>query len=136
MTLDRAPTDVRTLSSVEDLVDGFRTAEKPAAQFRVGLEHERFVYPRGSSQPVAYPGPKGIGALLGALEPAGYQPFREGPDGPIIALTKPRLTVSLEPGGQVELSGSPFRTAREADVENLQNAADLRTAAASVGLVP
>ncbi|MGO8970208.1 MAG: glutamate--cysteine ligase [Myxococcaceae bacterium] len=136
MTLDRAPTDVRTLSSVEDLVDGFRTAEKPSAQFRVGLEHERFIYPRGSSQPVAYPGPKGIGALLGALEPAGYQPFREGPEGPLIALTKPRLTVSLEPGGQVELSGSPFRTAREADVENQRNAAELRTATASLGLVP
>ncbi len=136
MTLDRAPTDVRTLGSVEDLVDAFRTAEKPAAQFRVGLEHERFVYPRGSSTPVPYAGPKGIGALLGALQPAGYQAFREGPDGPIIALTKPRLAVSLEPGGQVELSGSPFRTAREADAENQRNAAELRAAAASLGLVP
>ncbi len=136
MSLDRAPTDVRTLGSVQDLVDTFRVAEKPRAEFRVGLEHERFVYPRGSSQPVGYSGAKGIGALLAALEPAGYRPFRDVPDGPTIALTKQRLTVSLEPGGQVELSGSPFRTAREAHAESLQNAADLRGAAASLGMVP
>ncbi len=136
MTLDRAPTDVRALRTVEDLLDTFRAAEKPAARFRVGLEHERFVYPRGSSQPVAFAGPQGIAALLGELEPAGYKPFRETPEGPTIALTKAALTVSLEPGGQVELSGSPFRSAHEAQTENLQNAAELRAAASPLGLVP
>jgi glutamate--cysteine ligase len=136
MSLDRAQTDVRTLSNVQELVDTFRQAEKPEDQFRVGLEHERFVYPRGTSQPVGYAGAKGIGALLSALEPAGYKPFKDAPDGPTIALTKQRLTVSLEPGGQVELSGSPFRTAREAHAESLQNAADVRTAATAVGLAP
>lgn len=136
MTLDRAPTDVRTLRGVQDLVDTFRKAEKPSAQFRVGLEHERFVYPRNSSQAVPYDGPAGIGALLGAFEPEGYQPFRESPDGPPIALTKPPLTVSLEPGGQVELSGLPFRTAREAHAESLRDADVLRAAAQSLGLVP
>jgi glutamate--cysteine ligase len=136
MTLDRAPTDVRTLSGVQDLVETFRQAEKPAAEFRVGLEHERFVYPHASTEAVPYAGPQGIGALLAALQPAGYQPFRERPDGPTIALTKPPLTVSLEPGGQVELSGSPFRTAREAQAENLRDAAALRAAAQSLGLLP
>jgi glutamate--cysteine ligase len=136
MSLDRAPTDVRTLATVQDLLDTFQAAEKPRAEFQVGLEHERFVYPRGSSQAVGYQGAKGIGALLTAFEPAGYRPFKDVPDGPTIALTKQRLTVSLEPGGQVELSGSPFRTAREAHAESLQNAADLRTAASSLGLVP
>jgi glutamate--cysteine ligase len=136
MSLDRAPTDVRTLSSVQDLVDTFRAAEKPSSQFQVGLEHERFVYPLASSTPVPYPGPHGIGALLGALEPKGYQPFRDSPDGPTIALTQKRLTVSLEPGGQVELSGAPYRTAREAHAESVRNAADIRSAAASLGLIP
>lgn len=134
MSLDRAQTDVRTLSSVQDLLDTFRAAEKPRAKFQVGLEHERFVYPQASSEPVPYAGPHGIGALLGALQPMGYQPFRDIPDGPTIALTKQRLTVSLEPGGQVELSGSPYRTAREAHAESLRNAADVRAAAASLGL--
>jgi glutamate--cysteine ligase len=136
MSLDRAQTDVRTVTTVQDLLGTFREAEKPIAHFQVGLEHERFVYPRGSSDPVSYEGKKGIGALLSALEPAGYQPFRETAEGPTIALTKERLTVSLEPGGQVELSGAPFRTAREAYAESLLHAVDLRKAAASLGLVP
>jgi glutamate--cysteine ligase len=136
MSLDRAPTDVRTLSTVQDLLDTFRTAEKPRADFQVGLEHERFVFPRASSHPVPYEGPTGIGALLGALELKGYQPFHDAPDGPTIALTQKGLTVSLEPGGQVELSGSPYRTAREAHAESLSNASDVRAAAASLGLVP
>ena len=136
LSLDRAQTDVRTISTVQELLDTFREAEKPKGRFQVGLEHERFVYPRGSSEPVAYEGNKGIGALLAAFEPAGYRPFREGPEGPTIALTKERLTVSLEPGGQVELSGSPFHTGQEAYAESLRNAADLRAAAASLGLVP
>jgi glutamate--cysteine ligase len=135
MSLDRAPTDVRTLSSVQDLLETFRSAEKPRSDFQVGLEHERFVYPRGSSHPVPYEGPNGIGALLQALAAKGYKPFHDVPDGPTIALTQKRLTVSLEPGGQVELSGSPFRTAREAHAESLANASDVRAAAASLGLV-
>jgi glutamate--cysteine ligase len=135
MSLDRAPTDVRTLTTVQSLVETFREAERPRNTHQIGMEHERLVYPRGSSQPVAYAGPHGIGALLGALEPAGYRPFRETPDGPTIALTRNRLTVSLEPGGQVELSGSPFRTAREVHVESSAHAADLRRAAAEHGLV-
>ena len=135
MSLDRAQTDVRTVKSVQDLLDTFRSAEKPRSEFQVGLEHERFVYPEASSEPVPYSGPKGIGALLEALQPRGYQPFHETPDGPTIALTDKRLTVSLEPGGQVELSGSPYRTAREAHAESVRNAADVRVAAASLGLV-
>lgn len=134
MSLDRAPTDVRTLTTVDSLVETFQAAERPRDGHQVGMEHERLIYPRGSSQPVAYPGPHGIGALLAALEPAGYKPFRETPDGPTIALTRDRLTVSLEPGGQVELSGTPFRSAREVLTESSAHAADLRRAAAEHGL--
>ncbi len=135
MSLDRAPTDVRTLSSVQDLLDTFRAAEKPRGDFQVGLEHERFVYPRDSSRPVPYEGASGIGALLNVLSGLDYKPFHDVPGGPTIALTQKRLTVSLEPGGQVELSGAPYRTAREAHAESLANASDVRAAAASLGLV-
>jgi glutamate--cysteine ligase len=135
MSLDRTPTDVRALTTADALEDTFRQAERPLGQQLVGLEHERFVYPGGSTLPVAYGGPDGIGALLAELEPAGYRPFREHPEGPIIALTRDRLTVSLEPGGQVELSGAPFATAREAQAENVAHAADLRAAAAAHRLV-
>jgi glutamate--cysteine ligase len=136
MSLDRTPTDLRTLTSPEALAEVFRQAERQQGLRRVGLEHERFVYPRTSSRPVPYDGPDGIGALLAALEPAGYQPFRETPEAPTIALTRGSLTVSLEPGGQVELSGTPFPTAREALAESVLHASHLRSAAAARGLVP
>ena len=136
MSLDRKPTDLRTLTTPEALVDTFQQAERPEGSSWVGLEHERFVYPRASAEPVPYGGPGGISALFAALEPAGYQPFRESPEGPTIALTRGGLTVSLEPGGQVELSGTPFRTAREVHAEAVLHAAHLRTAAAQLGLVP
>ena len=82
MSLDRAPTDVRTLSGVADLLDTFREAEKPQDQFQVGLEHERFVYPRDSSQAVGYSGSRGIGALLGALERPATGLSAKAPTGP------------------------------------------------------
>jgi len=136
MSLDRKPTDLRTLTGREALVEVFRQAERQEGLRRVGLEHERLVYPRGSSRPLPYDGPDGIAGLLAALEPAGYRPFRETPEGPTIALTRGSLTVSLEPGGQVELSGTPFSTAREALAESTLHASHLRSAAEARGLVP
>ena len=103
----------------------------------MGLEHEKFLYPlHDPPTPVPYEGPQGIGALLGLLEGKGYQPFRDAPDAPPIALTRGTETLSLEPGGQFELSGSPFRTARDGHRENLRHARELTDAAASLGLQP
>ena len=137
MSLDRAPTDDEVVTSIDSLVEVFRGAERPAAEHRVGLEHERFLYPRqGPPTPAPYEGPRGIGALLEILESRGYQPFRDAPDAPPIALTRGAETLSLEPGGQFELSGSPFPTAREAQEEALRHARELTDAAASLGLLP
>ena len=82
-----------------------------------------------------YEGASGIGALLERLAATGgYTPFRETPTSPVIALQRGEATVSLEPGGQLELSGSPWRTAREAHAENLAHLAEARAAAGSLGL--
>lgn len=137
MSLDRAPTEDEVVTSPDALVDVFRGAERPPREHRVGLEHEKFLYPlHDPPTPVPYEGPRGIGALLGLLEPHGYQPFRDAPDAPTIALTRGTETLSLEPGGQFELSGSPFPTAREGHRENLRHARELTDAAASLGLQP
>ena len=119
-------------------MEGLRSAEKPRAGHRLGLEHEKFVYPApGTSAPpraVPYEGASGIGALLERLAATGgYTPFRETPTSPVIAC-RGEATVSLEPGGQLELSGSPWRTAREAHAENLAHLAEARAAAGSLGL--
>jgi glutamate--cysteine ligase len=137
MSLDRAPTQDEVVTSPDGLVDVFRAAERPRAEFRLGLEHEKFLYPvEDPPTPVPYDGPRGIGALLTLLQTRGYTPFRDAPDAPVIALTRDDHTLSLEPGGQFELSGSPARTARAVHAENLAHARMLTEAAAQLGLVP
>jgi glutamate--cysteine ligase len=137
MSLDRAPTQDEAVTSVSALVDDFRTAERPRGDHRVGLEHEKFLYPlEDPATPVPYEGPRGIGALLGLLESRGYTPFRDAPDAPPIALTEGEHTLSLEPGGQFELSGTPARTARAVNAENVAHARMLTDAARELGLQP
>ncbi len=121
------------ISAVLELVKFFESAQRPAAGHQVGLEHEKLVY-TASGAPVPYEGERGIGALLSALAPKGYEPFREAPQLPIIALVRGRATVSLEPGGQLELSGTPFGTAREAHAENLAHLREVKGAASGLGL--
>ncbi|MET0403307.1 MAG: glutamate-cysteine ligase family protein [Cystobacter sp.] len=134
MSLDLQRTASEPITSADLLLAGFRSAEKPRDQLRLGLEHEKFVYPAGSARPVPYEGASGIGSLLDAIAPGGYQPFRETPSSPAIALQKGMLTISLEPGGQFELSGSPFVSARDAHEENLAHLAEVKAAAAPLGL--
>ena len=137
MSLDRAPTEDEVLTSADALVQVFRSAERPRPEHRLGLEHEKFLYPvEDPPTPVPYEGPRGIRTLLGLLEAKGYAPFRDAPDAPPIALTRDQHTLSLEPGGQFELSGSPARTARAVHAENLEHARLLTGAAAQLGLVP
>lgn len=137
MSLDRAPTEDEVVTSASELVEVFRSAERPRPEHRVGLEHEKFLYPvEDPPLPVPYEGPRGIGALLSLLEEGGYAPFRDAPDAPPIALTRDEHTLSLEPGGQFELSGTPARTARAVHAENVAHARLLTGAAAELGLMP
>ncbi|MGQ0508132.1 MAG: glutamate--cysteine ligase [Myxococcaceae bacterium] len=122
------------VTSVEELIAFFEDAERPAAGHQIGLEHEKLVYVNATGKPATYEGAHGIEALLNGLAAKGYEPFRETPNGPAIALTRKRLTVSLEPGGQFELSGTPFRTAREAHDENVRHVAEVKEVAGPLGL--
>jgi glutamate--cysteine ligase len=134
MSLDLQRAVSQPITSVEMLVAGFRSAEKPLHELRLGLEHEKFLYPLHEAKQVPYEGASGIGALLERVAPAGYTPFRETPESPTIALQRGMLTISLEPGGQLELSGSPWYTAREAHAENLAHLEEVKTAARALGL--
>ncbi|WNG44948.1 glutamate--cysteine ligase [Archangium minus] len=134
MSLDLQRSASEPITSIDMLLAGFRSAEKPRSKHLLGLEHEKFIYPIQGASQVAYEGPSGIGTLLERLAPAGYTPFRETPTSPVIALQKGMLTISLEPGGQFELSGSPWRTAREAHAENLAHLDEVKAAAGALGL--
>jgi glutamate--cysteine ligase len=135
MSLD-LDADQAPLTSVNELVAYFHEGERPRDTHLVGVEHEKLIYPRSGSGAVPYDGERGIGALLSALEQRGYTAHREGEGQPVIALMRGRLTVSLEPGGQFELSGTPFPTAREAHAENLAHLADVRAAGDGLRLHP
>ncbi len=134
MSLDSKQTEDQPIASIDALVDYFRSAERGSGQALIGLEHEKLIYPIGGATPVAYEGPQGIGALMSSFSSQGYEEYREAPGLPVIAMTRGRAALSLEPGGQFELSGSPFVTAREAHAENLEHLAALKQNAADLGL--
>lgn len=87
------------------LVSYMESGNKPKADWRLGTEHEKFVFRKKDFGPVAYEGASGISALLGGLRDRyGWQAVLEGDN--IIALTKNGASVTLEPAGQFELSGA------------------------------
>ncbi|MGN0860247.1 MAG: glutamate--cysteine ligase [Stenotrophomonas sp.] len=100
------------------LIASLAAGEKPAAAWRIGTEHEKFGFRRDDLYPPAYEGERGIGALLQGLTRFGWEEVRE--HGTLIALTRDNASVSLEPAGQLELSGAPLEdihaTAREIDL--------------------
>lgn len=106
--------------STDDLVAWIAAGEKPKADWRIGTEHEKFVFYAESHAPVAYEGNRGIRALMEAMvDCCRWVPIMEGDK--IIALRRPEGeiggTISLEPGGQFELSGAPLSTLHETAAE-------------------
>jgi len=100
-----------TVGSREELVAFLAQGSKPAAQWRIGTEHEKFLFNTETLQPVPYEGPRGVRALMeGLISRFGWRPILEGDN--IIGLKRPEGepggTISLEPGGQFELSGAPL----------------------------
>ena len=89
-----------------DLVAWFDAGSKPASDFLVGAEHEKFVFRLRDHATVPYEGDAGILALLNGLMRFGWAPVKEGET--IIGLSRGMANVSLEPGGQFELSGAPL----------------------------
>lgn len=101
------------IESYDDLVGWIAAGEKPECDWRIGTEHEKFVFRTADHSPVPYSGADGIGALMQALiDEFGWQAIKEGET--TIALKRSNgvstETISLEPGGQFELSGAPLAT--------------------------
>ncbi|HUH77133.1 MAG TPA: glutamate--cysteine ligase [Devosia sp.] len=96
------------IESRADLIEAMSRGSKPASEWRIGTEHEKHVFHTDPLRPVAYEGPNGIRALLdGVAKETGWEPFYDG-DNPIGLRNKAVAGgISLEPGGQFELSGAP-----------------------------
>ena len=97
------------VGSVADLVAFARQGEKPRSEWRVGTEHEKIGVRLADLRPVPYEGENGIAGVLAAVAAeGGWSEVREG--GALIALEGASGSITLEPGGQLELSGAPLRT--------------------------
>jgi glutamate--cysteine ligase len=105
---------------------------KPAGEWRIGTEHEKFGYDLAHHLPLPYDGPCSIRAMLAGLRDRfGWRPVEEA--GNIIGLERNGANVSLEPGGQLELSGAPLRTIHETCDEVNGHLAEVKAIGDAIG---
>ena len=91
------------------LAEYLEAGNKPQEDWRIGTEHEKFGYCKDSHLPISFHGARSVSAVLEGLRDVhGWAPVTE--DGNLIGLEKDGANVSLEPGGQLELSGAPLET--------------------------
>ena len=105
----------RLIESRDDLIAEFASGEKPREQWRIGTEHEKFVYRCADHRAPSYDESGGICDLLMGLTEFGWEPVVEG--GNVIALKGADGAVSLEPAGQFELSGAPLENLHQSCAE-------------------
>ena len=131
----RDMTDLTPIDSVDDLTLYMKDGEKPKAQFRIGTEHEKFGFYADTLGPVPYEGERGIRRLLEGMQAlSGWEAITD--DGRIIGLAgaSGQGAISLEPGGQFELSGAPVETIHQTCRESNAHLADVRKVAKGLGI--
>ena len=105
---------------------------KPKEDWRIGTEHEKFGYCKDTLKPLPYDGPRSIRVMLeGLRDDHGWSPVAEG--GHLIGLEKDGANISLEPGGQLELSGAPLETIHETCDEVNTHLREVRDVADRIG---
>ncbi|MBX9747401.1 MAG: glutamate--cysteine ligase [Hyphomonadaceae bacterium] len=114
------------LTGFRDLVAHLEKGPRPdRSTWRIGTEHEKFAFDRTTLRPIAYEGPNGIGALLNKLaDKYGWERIYEGEN--VIALKSGLASISLEPGGQFELSGAPLENLHQTCAETGSHLSQLR----------
>ena len=120
------------IDSRADLISVFAGGEKPRANWRIGTEHEKFVYRLDDHRAPSWDEPGGIRDLLLGLTEFGWRPIEEG--GKVIALAGPDGTVSLEPAGQFELSGAPLANLHESCAESGRHLVQVKAVGDRLGL--
>jgi glutamate--cysteine ligase len=127
--------DMTPIESRDELVAWFAQGAKPRSEFRIGTEHEKFAFTRADHRPVPYGGPRGIQALLKGMQHLlGWEPIMDGDN--VIGLfdVTGGGAISLEPGGQFELSGAPVENVHQTHAELMAHLAQVREVAAPLGI--
>src|SRR6185503_6810303 len=114
------------------LVSHIEGGSKPPTAWRIGTEHEKFVFDTNTLRRVPYEGPNGIRALMDGLTRFGWEPVLES--GNPIALTKNGCNITLEPGGQFELSGAPLKILHQTCDEVNTHLDEVKQVAAEIGV--
>jgi glutamate--cysteine ligase len=114
------------------LIDLFASGVKPKPEWRIGTEHEKFVYRTADHRAPSYAEPGGIRDLLAGLTRFGWQPVVEGDN--VIALRGPDGTISLEPAGQLELSGAPLENLHQTCAETGRHLQQVKAVGDELGL--
>ncbi|MFS0772050.1 glutamate--cysteine ligase [Sphingomonas sp. 1P08PE] len=127
-----APQRSPRIESRDQLIAHFASGEKPADRWRIGTEHEKFVYRTEDHRAPSYDEPGGIRDLLDDLTRHGWRPVVEG--GHVIALTGADGSVSLEPAGQFELSGAPLENLHQTCAEAGRHLRQVKEAGERLGL--
>jgi len=94
----------QVIQNKQELVAFHAKGNKPESDWRIGTEHEKFGFRLDDLRAPTYEGDRGIEAMLRGLVRFGWKPYEE--DGKVIALTRDGASVTLEPAGQLELSGA------------------------------
>ena len=129
---DDTPATHRLIESRDDLLSVFSGGEKPAERWRIGTEHEKFVYRVEDHRAPSYAEPGGIRDLLDGLTEFGWEPVIEGDNA--IALSGPDGTISLEPAGQFELSGAALENLHQTCAEANRHLGQCKTIGERLGL--
>ena len=117
----------------DQLAQYLEKGNKPKSDWRIGTEHEKFGYCKDTLKPLPYSGTRSIEAVLtGLCERRGWRPVTEG--GKLIGATNGGANVSLEPGGQLELSGAPLETIHQTCDEVNDHLRDVKDIADKVGV--
>jgi glutamate--cysteine ligase len=118
----------------EELEAYFHNAGKPRALWRVGTEYEKVGIDRHTGQAIPYFGPRGVNHILRELiERFRWEP--EEQDGHIIALSRDKAQITLEPGGQIELSGEPCESIHCTYAEFNQHIRELLEVSEPLGVI-
>lgn len=120
------------IESRDQLIAAFAKGAKPQERWRIGTEHEKFVYARADHHAPSYAEQGGIHTLLIGLTRYGWNPVFEGEN--IIALSGNDGTVSLEPAGQLELSGAPLENLHQTCAETQRHLEQVKYVGDMLGL--
>lgn len=120
------------IESKQQLIDDLAAGNKPREDWRIGTEHEKFGFRLSDLRPPTYDGPQGIRAVLEGLAQFGWTPVLEG--GHLIALKKDGASVTLEPAGQLELSGAPLENLHQTCRETAGHLGELKIVSDRLGI--